>query len=182
MTVLWVQRKVKDWNKRNWWTMSVTLKLSPEKIKSYLFIYLLSCRNDKKCSGHLMCVGDGCLLCRVNPRKWSDPEALKEDWPYPLDRDLESLKKVEARMRTNDAGKYARTAGRDDWDIREGCTQPCHTCRSIHGHTCTHKVQVSWVCMKFQELVCSSFLCLNSSQEFRIVFLHKLEFEQTFTV
>ena len=28
-------------NKRNWWTMSEMLMLSPEKIKSYLFIYYL---------------------------------------------------------------------------------------------------------------------------------------------
>ena len=105
-----------------------------------LSLTIISYRHDKKCCGHLMGVGDGCLMCRVNPRAWNDPEALKEDWPYELDRDLASLKRIEAGMMTNEAEKYSRGSGRGDWGKHEGCTRPPITLWDINPFTITHKV------------------------------------------
>ena len=86
-----------------------------------------------------MGVGDGCLLCRVNPRRWNDPEALKEDWPYPLDRTLESLEAVAAVQRTDADGKYT-LGGRKNWGTRQGCSKPPICLRDLHPFTVTHKV------------------------------------------
>ena len=88
-----------------------------------------------------MGVGDGCLLCGVNPRRWNDPEALAEDWPYPLDRDLDSLKEVETRVTTDKDGKYVR-GGRNDWATRQGCSKPPICLRELHPFTVTHKVHI----------------------------------------
>ena len=76
----------------------------------------------------------------MNPRAWNNPEALKEDWPYKLDRDLASLKRIEAGMMTNEAGKYSRGSGRGDWEKREGCTRPPITLWDMNPFTIMHKV------------------------------------------
>ena len=85
-------------------------------------------------------MGYGCDHCRVKPSDWNDIELVKEQWPYPLDRDMESMERVKARMEVDAKGDYKKKP--NDWDTREGCVRPMTGLRKPDDFQLTHKVSL----------------------------------------
>ena len=100
-------------------------------------------RGDKKCCRFYSGLGYGCDHCRVNPSEWNDIEKVKAQWPYPLDRNKESMERVRARMSVDANGDYKKKT--NDWDAREGCVRPMAGLRDTDNFPLTHKVSVLFV-------------------------------------
>ena len=94
-------------------------------------------------------LGDGCGLCEVSPRLWSDVPYILENFPFPVTRDFQSYKEIESQLQVNANGDYVRKGGRADFETRKGASRPPQGVRMTNSFGLTHKVNIypSFLCL-----------------------------------